>query len=286
MSDKKVSLIGVDMGGTKVRTARVVNGKVTHSNKEDIYAFGTENEIIDQLIKAIYDVWDESALGIGLGIPSVMDIDKGIVYDVQNIPSWKEVHLKSILEKEFNVPIYLNNDANCFAAGEKYFGVGKDVKDMVGLIIGTGMAGGLIINNRLFNGPNCGAGEFGMMPYKKFHYEYYCSGQYFIRKYKIKGEDLYDMASMGNKKALRAFEKLGMHIGNAIKAILYSVDPELIVFGGSVSKGYAFFKGGMAESLKDFVYPQSLQKLKIEVSTDPDIPVLGAAALYMENIAK
>ena len=65
--------------------------------------------------------------GIGVGVPSLVDVDRGIVYAVQNIPSWKEVHLKNALEDVFHVPVHVNNDANCFAVGECHFGKGRRV---------------------------------------------------------------------------------------------------------------------------------------------------------------
>ncbi len=75
--------------------------------------------------RTIGRVFTPNAAGIGVGVPSVVDIDQGIVYDVQNIPSWKEVPLGRILGERFGRPVYVNNDANCFAAGEKHFGKGK-----------------------------------------------------------------------------------------------------------------------------------------------------------------
>ena len=278
------TLIGVDLGGTNVHVARISGENIDDEHKVNINASGPAKEVLAELIQAIKMVWTEKTQGIGLGIPSVCDIEKGIVYDVQNIPSWTEIHLKDILEQEFKVPVNLNNDANCFAVGEKYFGHGKKYEDFIGLIIGTGMAGGIIVNNRLYNGPNCGSGEFGMMPYKKQFYEYYCSGRYFTRKYDMTGEQLFDMAESGSIKALKVFKRFGRHMGSAIKAILYAYDPQAIILGGSVSKSYKFFKEEIDRSLEDFAYQKSLENFKIEVSEDPNIPVLGAAALYLDNL--
>ena len=70
--------------------------------------------------------------------------------------------MKRIIEKKFKVPVSINNDANCFALGEKHFG--KKYNNMVGLIIGTGVGAGIIINGKLYCGHNCGAGEFGSIP--------------------------------------------------------------------------------------------------------------------------
>lgn len=282
-------IIGVDLGGTKVHVAEintsVMEDKVIKNQyKVNINAGGSMNEVISEVKDAIKKVWTKEVQGIGLGIPSVCDIEKGIVYNVQNIPSWKEVHLKAILEKEFGITVSLNNDANCFAIGEKYFGHGKKYKNFIGLILGTGMAGGIIINHQLYNGINCGSGEFGMMPYKKHFYEHYCTGRYFTRNYNIKGEQMAKMAENGHKKALKAFKKFGKHIGNAIQAIMYAYDPEAIILGGSVSQSYAYFKDAIQKSLDDFAYAPAKKNFRIEVSDNPNIPVLGAAALFLNNL--
>jgi len=183
------------------------------------------------------------------------------------------------------VPVYVNNDANCFAVGEKYFGEGKGHENLMGLIIGTGMAAGIIIQNKLYNGFNCGAGEFGMLPYLDHHYEHYCSGQYFENTHSTNGEKLFQRATGGNKEAIEIFEQYGFHFGNAIIAILYALDPEIIILGGSVSKSYDFFKDALWKRLQIFAYRPVVSRLTIKVSSNPDIPLLGAAALYYDAMA-
>ncbi|MFT6322385.1 MAG: glucokinase [Granulosicoccus sp.] len=292
ISQKKITIqmqhiVGVDIGGTKIHAARIHGDNIEQSDRRLVSSKGTEAQVVEEVIATIEAVFDATVSGIGVGVPSIVDTEKGIVYDVQNIPSWKEVHLKKILEDHFQVPTYINNDANCFAVGEKYFGKGKNYKNLIGLIAGTGMAGGIIINNQVYNGNNCGAGEFGMMPYLDHNYEYYCSGQFFSNQYKTSGEKLFDQAMKGEQEALRIFDEFGNHLGNAIIAILYALDPEVIILGGSVSKAYSFYQAALWEKLKDFSYSPTVERLTIEISENPNIPILGAAALYYnaQNVA-
>ena len=247
---------------------------------------GSEKEIIDDLLGLISKFDYGKVEGIGVGVPSIVEVEKGIVFDVQNIPSWKEVHLKKILESSFKVPVYVNNDANCFAAGEKYFGKVKEYKNIIGLIIGTGLGAGIIVNNRLYEGTNCGAGEFGMIPFKDKNYEYYCSGQYFLNEFRILGKELYEKAANNDSSALEIFKNYGSNLGEAIKMIMYALDPEVIVLGGSVSKSFKFFQDEMWKSISGFCYTSSLKKIKVEVSEKDNIAVLGAAALYLDAINK
>jgi len=210
----------------------------------------------------------------------VVDIHEGIVYDVQYIPSWVEVPLKKILESKYRKLVFVNNDANCFALGEYYFGKGKGSESMIGLTLGTGLGGGVIINKKLFAGANCGAGEFGMLPYKDQVVDYYCSGSFFKNVYGLDGLQVFEDAKKGDPAALELFAELGTNIGRAIKMVMYTYDPQLIVLGGSVSQTYDFFSERMWNEIRTFAYIKSAERLRIEVSELENSGILGAAALY------
>lgn len=280
-----IAAIGIDLGGTKVLSGTVINGRVIQQKKLSIPSRGSEREVFETIFDSIDAIMSDEVQGIGMGVPSVVDVDEGIVYDVQNIPSWKEVPVKKILEDRYQIPVFLNNDANCFAIGEHYFGKGKDHDHMIGLIVGTGMAAGLILDGKLYTGPHCGAGEFGMIDYLDQNYEYYCSGQFFENVYQSNGITEHQSARQGDRQALHRFEVFGKHLGNAIKMILYSIDPDLIVLGGSVSQAYPFYKESLMNQLSGFAYQSVVADLKIVCSENPDIAVLGAAALYYDRIS-
>ena len=274
-----MSYIGIDLGGTKIRAVKIVDQSCETYANSLVPKKGSEKEIIDIIKKLISKLIDKSVIGIGIGVPSVVDEKLGIVYDVQNIPSWKKVFLKDILESHFNIPVFINNDVNCFSLGELYFGLGKKVDSFVGLSIGTGVAGGIIINKKLYNGSNIGAGEFGMLAYKDKNYEHYCSGQFFEKIHGEKGEEFYKRAKNGDLDAIKLFNVFGEHLGNLINQVIYTYDPEQIILGGSITEAYDYFKEGIQTSLKSFAYQNSISNLKISVSKDPDIPLKGAASL-------
>ncbi len=276
-----MKLLGIDIGGTNIRVGLVEGNELTKVESMLVRKDSSENEVFDDLFSLIRKFDYEKVEGIGVGVPSIVDVEKGIVYQVQNIPSWKKVHLKEILESNFKIPTYINNDANCFAVGEKYFGNVKDYKNIVGLIIGTGLGAGVIINNKLYEGANCGAGEFGEIAYKDKNYEYYCSGQYFLNEIGISGKELAKKAADKDSSALEIYRNYGENLGNAIKMIMYALDPEVIVLGGSVSKSFLYFKEQMWKSIKRFTYSKSAEKIKITVSEKENIAILGAAALYL-----
>lgn len=277
------TLIGVDLGGTKVLAGKVGDGKVVASSKRLVPAEGTVGQVLDVIFETIDDQIDDTTRGIGIGVPSIVDVETGIVYDVQNIPSWQEVHLGDIMRERYGLEVQINNDANCFAVGERFFGHARNVKDFVALIVGTGVATGLYLNGRLYAGKNCGAGEIGMIPYLDHHLEYYCSGQFFETVHQTSGRELEEQAKGGDVRALEIFEEFGSHLGNVINTILYAYDPELIIIGGSVSKAYKFYEKAMLDVVGSNVYGSVKAGLRIEISSNPDIAVLGAAALCMKE---
>jgi glucokinase len=278
------SLIGVDLGGTKVAAARIDGGRMGASAHRLIPA-GSDNpdDIINVITEVIELLFDNNVEGIGIGIPGLVDREQGIVHDVQNIPSWKEVRLKDILENHFGKPVHLDNDANCYALGEARFGSGKGQDDFVGLTLGTGMGGGIIKNGSLLPDAHCGSGEFGNIPYLDSIYEDYCSGNFFVNKYNMKGEKLMLAASGGEPFALMAFEEFGRHLGNAIKTIKMAVDPAMVIIGGSVAGASEYFNTSMWRSILDFPFPMALRDFQVIYSDVKNIAVLGAASLHADR---
>ncbi|HJV48038.1 MAG TPA: ROK family protein [Geothrix sp.] len=275
-------LIGVDLGGTNIRAGRVESHLIVNLAARPTPAQAEAGVVVADLIRTIEEVLSPEVSGIGIGVPSVVDVEQGIVYDVENIPSWREVPLKRILEERFKVPVHVNNDANCFALGEYHFGKGRGAKSLVGLIVGTGLGAGLVLNGRLYSGVNCGAGEIGSLPYHGHTYEYYVSGPRFQRDHGRDGGQLYEAALRGEGEALGIFEAFGRDLGKTIALAIYAYDPDRILLGGSVSRAYPFFREAVWSELQTFAFQQSLKRLSIEVSEEPQIAILGAAALCLD----
>ena len=280
---EQYSLIGIDLGATNVRVARIRGERIEQIETEKIVESGEPSDLLNQIQKLINQVNQEDVNSIGIGVPSVVDVEEGIVYDVQNISSWNKVPVKSILENAFDIPVYVNNDANCFVLGEKFFGKGQGYESIVGLTLGSGFGSGLMLDNRLYVGENCGAGEIGMFPYKDSIFEHYCSGMFFERQYGMSGDRVYEKAEQGNPRAKKIYQEFGKHLGNAIKTVMYSYDPQLIILGGSIRKASSYFIESMYNAMQDFAYQNSLESLKIEISELDDVAVLGAGALALDS---
>ena len=274
-------VLGIDIGGTNMKIGRVENSIIVEQTFSGVDINATQEETLSSLFEAIDKVINSEVTAIGIGVPAVVDPITGIVYDVQNIPSWKEVALKELVEQRYKLPVFINNDANCFALGEKIYGKGKTFENFIGLSIGTGIGMGIIINNCLYNGVLCGAGEVGMLPYNNSIMEDYSSSHFFLNNYNLSAGELSQRAAEGNETALQAFSEFGLHLGESLKAILYMYAPEAIILGGSISKSFPYFKKSMELSLQSFAYQKQIQDLKIETSNYEGIAILGAASLCM-----
>lgn len=277
------TLIGVDLGGTNMRVGRIEEGRVAALASRPTPATAPEGAVLEALAALIAEVFTAEVAAIGVGVPSVVDESQGIVYHVENIPSWQEVRLGEFLMNRFERPVRVNNDANCFAVGEFHFGQGRGFRHMIGMVVGTGLGAGVIMNGQLYTGSNCGAGELGTMPYRDHTFEYYASGQAFERDHGLAGSVVHSLAMKGDPRALEILSSFGREFGQVIMATLYAFDPELIVLGGSVSKAYPFFEAGMRQTLGAYSYQHALRRLLIRVSEEPHIAVLGAAALCLET---
>jgi glucokinase len=276
------SLIGVDLGGTNVRAGRVVGQRIVSHRARTISSSAPQELVVQEVVETIRAVGDGQVSGIGIGVPSVVDVEEGVVYAVENIPSWQEVPLKEILEQRCGLPVRVNNDANCFALGEYYFGSGQGHRNLVGMVLGTGLGAGIITEGRLYCGSNCGAGEIGAIPYKDRTIEAYCSGEFFRREHGIDGATLFAQAQAGDSRALSIFEEFGAELGHAVLLTLYAYDPEVIVLGGSVSRAYPFFEPALRRRLSGYAYQHALERLVITVSATPEVAILGAAALHLD----
>ena len=275
-------VLGVDLGGTRVRAGKVRNGKLECNVSRRISGHEKTEVVLAEIFEAIDQVIDRQVIGIGVGVPSIVDMESGVVYSVENIPSWREVPLKDELERRYDRPVFVNNDANAFAVGELHFGKGRGYHHLVGLTIGTGLGAGIVIDGHLYSGVNCGAGELGSIPYRDGTLETYCSGTYLKQKSGIDGDVLYERALGGDTEARDLIASIGSPFGDAILIVLYAYDPEIIVLGGSVSRAFSLFEPGMRQRLESYPFPHALEKLVITCSEIDDVALLGAAAIYLD----
>jgi len=273
--------LGIDIGGTNISLGLVDNGTVVRSiSVPSFHKDDTMEQTLEYISSKIEKLITPETDMIGIGVPSVVDINKGIVYETQNIPSWKEVHLKEYLEERFGVRVAVNNDANCYAMGV-YGTFPADSKpgDLVVITLGTGVGLGIVHEGKLFCGANCGAGELCSLPYMDSILEDYCSKKYFTAA----GWDSIAAAQAAIEKApaaIQLFEEFGKHMGALLTAVMLAYDPSHIVLSGGIAHNYPFFRESMVRHIREgYPYMNSFEKLVIGTCTDDNIPVLGAALI-------
>lgn len=272
--------IGIDMGGTNLRAALVDENGIIRKNTAPCPSQTPDPEdVLKVLERLVSEIITPEVDSIGVGVPSVVDVEKGIVYNVANIPSWKEVHLKDWLEERFpGRTVKVNNDANCFALGEAKYGAGKGYPDVVGLTLGTGTGAGIIVDGKLYNGSNIGAGEIGYIPFKDSIYEDYCSGAFF-KNMGLDGCECAKKAEAGDKEMQELWKEFGRNIASLIKTVAFAYDPEVIVIGGGIAASSALYENEIRAGIADFPYPKTIEKLIINFTTNPDVALTGAASL-------
>ncbi len=278
-------VVGVDIGGTSISAGCLVDNTLVKKAQANTNSGRSVPEILKTLYEVIDLVWTKDVQAIGIGVPGYVDIEKGEIRLINNIPSFQGLVLKNEVENHYNVPAYINNDANSFALGAYYFGIQSVCTNVVGLTLGTGLGGGIVINGKLHSGLFGGAGEFGCMPYLDATFEDYCSSKFFAKKYNTNGKDLFIQAKNGDSDALIIFEEFGSHIGNLILHILYTLSPEIVIIGGSISKSAEFFMSGVKMIIEKFPVEIIRKNFKIEVSQLEYPEIYGAAALCLSEFS-
>ena len=272
-------ILGIDIGGTTINLGLIEGASVVRKVCVPSFPKGaTKDETLTYLGDRIAEILVPGVERIGIGVPSVTDPVKGIVYNAVNIPSWDVVPLKEAMESRFGIPVSVNNDANCYALGAHAM-VQEPSNVLVCVTLGTGTGVGIVIDGKLFNGTHCGAGEIGSLPYNGLDYESFCSKKFFTAK-GISPREASKAAEEGDPAAEALFREFGEHLGAFLAVVMYAYDPDCIVLGGGVAHTFKYFHQAMREQLcRLYPYAPSLESLRIEANPNEDAALVGAAAL-------
>jgi glucokinase len=217
-------------------------------------------------------------------MPGFMNVETGEILQINNIPSFNGFAIKPKVEKRFNLPTFQNNDANCFALGETYYGAGKKYTNLVGVTLGTGLGGGIILDRKIHTGLMGGAGELGCVPFHGGISEDICSAALFKNKYKSTGTDLYKKAKAGDLDSLAVFEELAQNIGELLRIVMYVLAPEAFIIGGSVANSWDLLKKPLREEVDKFLVPMISSKVDLVHAELDNAGLFGAAALCISQM--
>ncbi len=312
-------VIGVDLGGTKISTALAdLEGNVLAQSIIPTNAHEGEERVLERIIKSIQSVINEGDAsiedinGIGIGSPGPLDSKKGVIITTPNLP-FTNFNLVKPLKDKFNVPVFLDNDANVAAIGEYMLGAGKGKKNMVYFTVSTGVGGGAIIDGNICRGNTSNALEIGHMTVAPFGPRCNCGnigcleavssgtaigkrGQEAVRSKvetslknydNITSYEVFKEAEKGDEVSKEIIDEALNYLGIGVANAISIFDPEMIVIGGGVSKaGNIVF-----DKVREVVNKRCFKSMSENCTIVPaglgtDAGVIGAVALALLELNK
>ena len=264
----KKYVIGVDLGGTKISTAiSTIEGNIlanvvlpTKAEEGEVAVLGRIIQSIDEVIVGSSTSIDEIE-AIGIGSPGPLDAKKGIIITTPNLP-FKDYNLVQPLKEKYNIPVYLDNDANAAAIGEYMFGAGKGKESIIYFTVSTGVGGGAVLDGKVYrghtsnaleighttvdpNGPRCNCGNLGCLEAmssgtaiaKKGKEAVSTNVETSLKKYDtITSYEVFKEAEAGDEVAKDIIDNALTYLGIGVANAIATFDPEMIIIGGGVSK--------------------------------------------------
>ncbi|MBN1068104.1 ROK family protein [Clostridium botulinum] len=288
--------IGIDIGGTNLRAA-ILDEKCNLVDK-----FKISNEVekgpeynLDKLILGIKETWaDKEIISVGVGCPGPLDIKSGTILVTPNLRTWEYFKLKEYLENKFDLPVFVNNDANIAGYSEAMVGAGKGAESVYYMTLSTGIGGGFIYKGEIVSGFNSIAAEIGNMiinedTYKHSNMNYgglegQCSGVNIARISseiiggKLTTKDVFEGAEKGNMELQKMLSEWVINVSKAIANIIVTVDPEVIVLGGSVIINNPSYLNKIKEETQKRVFDGIKINIKLAEIGD-DTGLIGAGLL-------
>jgi glucokinase len=312
--------IGVDLGGTNLRVAAVDE----HGQTLERITLATQlslgrDHVIGDMCTSIQQLTQKhvasNLLGIGIGVPGIIDMQAGTVREAVNLPGWAGFPVRAEIERRLQTRVILENDARAATLGEKWLGAGRSVNDMAMLTLGTGVGGGLVLGGKIWYGTNAMGGEFGHFTVEPEGYPCGCGNRGCLEQYasatavvrmaleavakgaaglarvpELTSKAVYDLAVQGDADAQQVFCRVGRALGIVLADLVNGLDlPMYVIGGGAVSAWDAFAPTMLGElRVRSVVYsanqadglrPQSKKTLITRAELGSDAGLLGAARL-------
>jgi len=322
MVEKKYYAIGVDIGGTNMPSSLVDNtGKVVYAiEKKTLPEQGPEALVlrISESIKELLTYFKgtlkkETILGIGLGVPGLLDGKKGEIVTCPNLHGWKNVPIVNLVKQKIKLPVLMDNDANCAAIGEHWVGAGKGAKNSILLTLGSGVGGGIIIDNKIYRGSHgvagelghitivaegilCGCGNYGCL-------ESYASANATAKRAKerlrnenvistlrekdinqITAQDIFLHAESGDVFSSNILFESGKYLGVGIAVFANIFDPDVIIIGGGLSAAEKYLLPTAIDEADRRTFKHIMNKMKIKkAKLGNNSGMIGAAKLIFDK---
>lgn len=288
--------IGIDIGGTNVRAGVVSReGKIFSKSMLRVGNVKTAAEMVKlmgRLLSKLRLPKNGEVVGIGCGMPGIMDSEHGTIGHSPNFPKWKDVPFKEMLEKEFGAEVLLDNDANMAAVGEHRWGAAGKWDDFIMVTLGTGVGGGIVVDGSLVRGMRGYAGEVGHVTIERDGWPCGCgshgcweqyASSHFFRRRGLGGHEAEALAGKGNRVAKDIWNEFGRNVGIGIAGLINNFGITNFVIGGGFARAMPLFQRAMKAEVKARSYSQNYAKFKVVKSAlIDDAGVLGSAGAFFE----
>ena len=290
-----MNILAIDIGGTMIKYGLVSSdGEILSTDKIETEAEKGLENILNKIDNIFKRYKENNPVGIAVsGTGQINGMIGKVIGGNPIIPNWIGANLVKILEEKYNLPAVLENDVNCVAFGEKWIGAGKDLSNFICLTIGTGIGGGIILNNQLFRGENFVAGEFGHILIKKGEFEQFASTTALIRLVKertgktLNGKEIFDLEKKEIVEYQEVISEWIENLTDGLSSIVYCFNPANIILGGGViGQGEALINR-IKNSLFKKIGLQFKEKLNIiQAKLGNNAGMIGASYLLLEKINK
>jgi len=305
MSERPIeaATIGVDVGGTTIAIGLVgPDGEVLEDAQAPTHARGpgtaldTLTDLLDQLQETAR-ARGVAVIGVGVGVAGTVDAERGAMgVDVHYVPELASVPLGELLSRRLRVPVFVDNDVNVLALAEWTWGAGRGARSLVMMALGTGVGGGIILNDRLHRGHAGFGGEFGHVPIDFDGPPCICGGRGCLKSY-VSGTDIalraaarlgrpvsaaevFRLAADGDAVAEAAVSEICDALGAGLAVIVNAFNPERLLLAGSVAKSLRPLEDRVRQSLARYAFAAAVAATHLEIlSLDKDATVRGGAAL-------
>ena len=290
-----MNILAIDIGGTMIKYGLVSSdGEILSTNKIETEAEKGLENILNKIDNIFKKYKENNPVGIAVsGTGQINGMIGKVIGGNPIIPNWIGTNLVKILEEKYNLPAVLENDVNCVALGEKWIGAGKDLSNFICLTIGTGIGGGIILNNQLFRGENFVAGEFGHILIKKGEFEQFASTTALIRLVKertgktLNGKEIFDLEKKEIVEYQEVISEWIENLTDGLSSIVYCFNPANIILGGGVIGQGEPLINRIKNSLFKKIGLQFKEKLNIiQAKLGNNAGMIGASYLLLEKINK
>ncbi len=294
---KKV--IGIDLGGTKISGGLLdENGNILQSAKVDTQAEKGRDTVIKNIVSLIKKLPYDQAQAIGIGTPGFIDSENGIVTFAGNIKGWSGTNLKKEIEKYFDIPVFIENDANIALVCEEWIGAGKDYDDLIMITLGTGLGGAVYSQGKLLRGSNFQGAELGhMLLYPGGNSctcgqdgcaEAYCAGSAIANEYnRITGENKTSEEVLSSvdtdENAKKVLEDYKLNLAYFLTSLRNIFDPQAIIIGGGLINAKDLWWDGMVDNFKKVCHKYETVDI-MPAKYLNDAGMIGAGKIALERV--